>query len=304
MLQSALQARICIKKVLFFAKKGLFFVYFRKKKYLCRLKTIKMRKWCANIRLLLLLLLLCQVASAEVVKLKSGASVSGTVVFENEEVLVIKTADGSRYQYQKSEVEQVLPYAVEPTEQPAVEPAQKQRKVVALLQLSAEVDFPPAGAALIGAGVGVDMIIASRPLPLRRGEGDNGAACSVGAGVGYHLAGSHFLPIQLRTDFYIPCATTWQKRKHKRPRQAVIGLGAGYGVALCEGDKGGLFADLSAGWRWMVGDNGRALAFTFFGNFQQAKISHLRVEIPAGVYWEPLATRAYTNVGLRFGVYL
>ena len=50
-----------------------------------------MRKWCANIRLLLLLLLLCQVASAEVVKLKSGASVSGTVVFENEEVLVIKT---------------------------------------------------------------------------------------------------------------------------------------------------------------------------------------------------------------------
>ena len=249
-----------------------------------------MRKWCANIRLLLLLLLLCQVASAEVVKLKSGASVSGTVVFENEEVLVIKTADGSRYQYQKSEVEQVLPYAVEPTEQPSAKPA--------------EVDFPPAGAALIGAGVGVDMIIASRPLLLRRGEGDNGAACSVGAGVGYHLAGSHFLPIQLRTDFYIPCATTWQKRKHKRPRQAVIGLGAGYGVALCEGDKGGLFADLSAGWRWMVGDNGRALAFTFFGNFQQAKISNLRVEIPAGTYWEPLATRAYTNVGLRFGVYL
>ena len=255
-----------------------------------------------------MLLLLSQIAAAEVVQLKSGLSVSGTVVFENEQVLVIKTADGSRYQYLKSDVEQVLTDEKALEEQPTAEPAakriQNQRKVVALLQLSAEVDFPPAGAALIGAGFGVDMIIASRPLPLRRGEGDNGAACSVGAGVGYHLAGCHFLPIQLRTDFYIPCATTWQKRKLKRPRQAVIGLGAGYGVALCEGDKGGLFADLSAGWRWMVGENGRALAFTFFGNFQQAKISNLRVEIPAGTYWEPLATRTYMNVGLRFGVYL
>ena len=187
-------------------------------------------------------------------------------------------------------------------EQPVVKQVQNQRKVVALLQVSAEVDFPPQG--LVGAGVGVDMIIASRPLPLRKGEGGNGAACSIGGGVGYHLAGSHFLPIQLRTDFYIPGATTWQKKKLKRAREAVIGLGVGYGVSLHEKDKGGLFADLSAGWRWMIGENGRALAFTFFGNFQQAKITNLLVITQGEGYQEPLATRTYSNVGIRFGVYL
>ena len=251
-----------------------------------------MKKWCTKIRLLTLLLLLCQVAAAEVVKLKSGATISGTVVFENEQVLIIKSTDGSRYQYPKSEIEQVLADEVVSIEQPVVKQVQNQRKVVALLQVSAEVDFPPQG--LVGAGVGVDMIIASRPLPLREGEG----------GVGYHLAGSHFLPIQLRTDFYIPCATTWQKRQLKRAREAVIGLGVGYGVSLHEKDKGGLFADLSAGWRWMIGENGRALAFTFFGNFQQAKITNLLVITQGEGYQEPIATRTYSNVGIRFGVYL
>ena len=261
-----------------------------------------MKKWCTKIRLLTLLLLLCQVAAAEVVKLKSGATISGTVVFENEQVLIIKSADGSRYQYPKSEIEQVLADEVVSIEQPVVKQVQNQRKVVALLQVSAEVDFPPQG--LVGAGVGVDMIIASRPLPLRKGEGGNGAACSIGGGVGYHLAGSHFLPIQLRTDFYIPGATTWQKRQLKRAREAVIGLGVGYGVSLHEKDKGGLYADLSAGWRWMIGENGRALAFTFFGNFQQAKITNLLVITQGEEYQEPIATRTYSNVGIRFGVYL
>ena len=111
-----------------------------------------MKKWCTKIRLLTLLLLLCQVAAAEVVKLKSGATISGTVVFENEQVLIIKSADGSRYQYPKSEIEQVLADEVVSIEQPVVKQVQNQRKVVALLQVSAEVDFPPQG--LVGAGVG------------------------------------------------------------------------------------------------------------------------------------------------------
>ena len=253
---------------------------------------------------MLLLLLSAELAHAEVVRLKSGEQVQGSIVFENEEVIVIKKTDGSRFQYLKQEVEAVLPdEAIQATKEEQTK-VKAQNPVTALLQLSGAVNFPLSGT-MISPGVAVDLFLLSRPLPLNRDKGDDGARCAIGGGIGYHLAGSHFLPIQLRTDFYIPCATAWKAHRIKRAREAVIGLGVGYGVGIASSDiKGGFRADLSSGWRWYVGNNGKALAFTFFANCQQAHISNLLVTNSGEVFFEPLAVRTFTNVGVRFGVYL
>ncbi|MCI5682038.1 MAG: hypothetical protein MR293_08735, partial [Bacteroidales bacterium] len=43
-------------------------------------------------------------AQAEVLTLRTGAIVVGTIVFENEEVVVLKDASGARYQYPREDV--------------------------------------------------------------------------------------------------------------------------------------------------------------------------------------------------------
>ena len=262
-----------------------------------------MLKKCNHIWLILLLLMSAALTHAEVVRLKSGEQVQGSIVFENEEVIVIKKTDGSRFQYLKQEVEAVLPDEAFQAPKEEQTKAKTQNPVTALLQLSGAVNFPLSDI-MISPGVAVDLFLLSRPLPLNRDNGDDGAHCAIGGGIGYQLAGSHFLPIQLRTDFYIPCATAWKAHRIKRAREAVIGLGIGYGVGLYPDHKGGLRADLSAGWRWFVGNNGKALAFTFFANCQQAHISNQIVTNHGEAFFEPLAVRTFTNVGVRFGVYL
>ncbi len=55
----------------------------------------------------ILLFLLCTGASAAVVKLHSGKVVRGEVLVNNAEVVIVKTVDGTRFQYPASEVESV-----------------------------------------------------------------------------------------------------------------------------------------------------------------------------------------------------
>ena len=57
---------------------------------------------------ILFLSLLCTIAlRAEVLVLQSGAEVQGTIVFQNEEVVIIKTPSGARYQYPTSEIKTI-----------------------------------------------------------------------------------------------------------------------------------------------------------------------------------------------------
>ena len=58
------------------------------------------------IALLLLASALC--AHAETILLRTGARVRGEIVFQNEEVVIVRDAEGKRFQYLRSDVEAVL----------------------------------------------------------------------------------------------------------------------------------------------------------------------------------------------------
>ena len=59
--------------------------------------------------LVLSLCLLCgATAQAEVIRLKSGKEVTGTILLRNEEVVVFRDASGKRFQYPMRDVEVIL----------------------------------------------------------------------------------------------------------------------------------------------------------------------------------------------------
>ena len=55
-----------------------------------------------------LLCVACLCAHAETIVLRTGARVQGTIVFQNEEVVIIRNAEGARFQYPKADVLEIL----------------------------------------------------------------------------------------------------------------------------------------------------------------------------------------------------
>ena len=79
--------------------------------------------------------LLC--AHAETIILRTGARVKGTVVFQNEEVVIVRNEEGKRFQYMRSDVEEIL------SDEEAVEEEAKTEETEAEITTSKKV-FPAA----------------------------------------------------------------------------------------------------------------------------------------------------------------
>jgi len=253
-----------------------------------------MEKLFAKIGMLIVVLLLAQSVSAEVVRLKSGAQIRGSIVFQNDQVLVIKKADGSRFQYMQTDIAEVLKDEEAPEEKVEEKPQEKAKKVTASLQIAGGMASLPGNAAgsdkELGANVQADLIIGTANLLDKR--------ILVGGGLGYHmnyLGGTaySFLPIQARVE--APLMQT----KHA----PMLGVGVGYGISVTKSVKGGAFADLSIGWRYQMNEK-RALSLSLFGNFQQATLSNHTDIVDGAGYVSEAAGRAFVNCGIRFAVYL
>ena len=250
----------------------------------------------AYIFLLLTLFALC--AHAETLLLRTGARVKGTVVFQNEDVIVIRNAEGARHQFPRTDVKEVLPDAEIPETQDTVVVEEPEittpKKVSILLELGA-------GAAVIpnenklGVGYGVDLLVGSHHIGSRH--------IFVGGGLGYHgmVIGKtyNFLPVQVAVR--MPLMET----KHA----PVFGLGVGYGVALSKEYLGGLYAGLDFGYRCQFNPKS-ALALVVYARFQQATVSI--TEEPFGIGSSDAdpelgfvnrVGRSFVNAGIKFALY-
>ena len=207
------------------------------------------------------LLALCVCVHAEMIILRTGARVQGTIVFQNEEVVIIRNAEGARFQYPKSDVaeivsEEKIPESRNPEitrEDPEIKTS---KKASILLEIAA------GGAAvpnqMMGAAVSADLLVGSHHIGDRH--------IFVGGGLGYHglfVGGDkyNFLPIQavIRMPF--------MESKHA----PVFGMGVGYGIALSKNYIGGLYAGVDLGYRYQLNPK-TALGAVFYTQFQQAKV--------------------------------
>ena len=207
------------------------------------------------------LALLCAVcAHAETLILRTGARVKGEILFQNEEVVIIRNAEGARFQYPRAEVQEIL--MVDPVEEVEVVEETKaeistSKKVAISLELGGGAACIPNSA--VGGGFSVDFLVGSHHIGQRH--------IFLGAGLGYHgmFIGAekyNFLPIQLALRLPL------LEQKHA----PLFGMALGYGIALSKDYKGGIYAGLDFGYRYQINEK-TALAVVASAQFQQAKIA-------------------------------
>ncbi len=207
------------------------------------------------------LALLCALcAHAETLVLRTGARVKGEILFQNEEVVIIRNAEGARFQYPRAEVQEIL--TVDPVEEVEVVEETKteigtSKKVAISLELGGGAACIPNSA--VGGGFSVDFLVGSHHIGQRH--------IFLGAGLGYHgmFIGAekyNFLPIQLALRLPL------LEQKHA----PLFGMSLGYGIALSKDYKGGIYAGLDFGYRYQINEK-TALAVVASAQFQQAKMA-------------------------------
>lgn len=238
----------------------------------------------------ILLILLCVAAlcaHAETIVLRTGARVTGKIVFQNEEVVIIRDAEGARFQYTRADVEQILAEDVVEEEAPVEEEPEitTSKKVSILLEVSGGAAVIPQNA--VGGAVSADLLVGSHHIGDRH--------VFVGAGLGYHglFLGAekyNFLPIQVAVRM------PFIEQKHA----PVFGASLGYGIALSKNYLGGLYAGIDFGYRCQLNSKS-AIAVVAFAQFQQATVNV--VEEIEGVPFTNHVGRSIVATGLKVALY-
>lgn len=240
-------------------------------------------------------LLLAQTSSAEVVKLKSGSKITGTIIFKNDEAVVIKDASGARFQYMMSDVEAILEEDEE-TPQETNPVAVREKKATVGIELSGGLGMLPPhyistvapNAPRLGGDFQAELTIGSANLLDRR--------IILGGSFGYHLVTTggtnySFLPLQLKLA--VPFSTN--------DDAPMVSASIGYGFAADKEVKGGVCASLALGWRRQL-TQGRAFFMGVYASFQQAHgVVQQNVD---GMYYTGDASCSSAGTGLRLGFFL
>ena len=226
----------------------------------------------------------CLCAHAETLLLRTGARVKGTIVFQNEEVVILRDAEGARFQYPRAEVQEILS---DETEQKDTEANDQMvnKKASILLELAGGAAVNPNEA--VGGAFSVDLLVGSHHIGDRH--------LFVGAGVGYHglFLGEekyNFLPVQ--AALRMPLTET----KHA----PAFGVAVGYGIALSKEYLGGLYAGVDFGYRCRINPR-TAVALMAFAQFQQANVSS--VTVIDGNEFTARSGRSLVTSGLKLALY-
>ena len=235
---------------------------------------------------LLVVLALC--ARAETIVLHTGARVRGTIVFQNEEVVIVRDAEGARFQYPRADIREIIADEVKQEQHediPAEEEITTKKKTSILLELGGGAAFIPTDT--VGGAFSADLLVGTHHIGDRH--------LFVGAGLGYHglFLGAekyNFLPIQVAVR--IPLT----EEKHA----PVFGVSLGYGVALSKNYLGGIYTDLDFGYRCQLNPK-TVISIVAFGQFQQAQIK--LTETVAGEPFVHSTGRYLVTTGLKMGLY-
>lgn len=234
---------------------------------------------------ILILCFLPSVLWAETIKLRSGQKVTGTVLFENEEVIVLKDAEGMRFQYPKTEIKERLD-----ADEPDTEENDEKASLSTPKKASLRLDIS-CGAATANTnwafGINTDVLVGTTNLLDKN--------IFLGGGLGYHTViglennNYSFLPIQLATS--IPL----MKNNHA----PFLGLNVGYGIALAKQYNGGLFSGVDFGYRYQL-VRGGAIFVGANASFQMAKI--VTTEIIDEVEYLSKKGTTFCTMGVKFAI--
>ena len=228
---------------------------------------------------------------AETLVLRTGARVRGSIVFRNEEVVIIRDAEGARFQYPTTDIAEIL---TEETQNESDETINGQmvndqmvnsKKASILIEVAGGAAIIPQYAA--GGAYSADMLVGSHHIGERH--------LFIGGGLGYHglIIGAdsyNFLPVQVALR--MPLIET----KHA----PVFGVSLGYGIALSKNYLGGIYTGLDFGYRCLMNPK-VAISLVAFAQLQQATINLIET-IDDNEYTHRTG-RTFITPGLKLAMY-
>ena len=205
-----------------------------------------------------MLLLLSPMLWAEVVTLRTGQTVKGEVLLQNEEVVIVRTKNGMRYQYPASEVVSIK------ADDDLADKKRNVRAVNMRFQLhSGAVYVPQMG---WGGQVAADWMVGSRMI--------QGKRLFVGGGIGYR---AKIMPTTLAdttssntTYSFIPLLAMVSLPLLEHKHAPVIGISAGYGFAANKDTQGGICVGVDLGWNYIINEQS-SLQLSLYADWQQAR---------------------------------
>lgn len=243
------------------------------------------------ISLALLALLLVVNVQAETIVLRSGQRYTGTILLQNEEVVVFRDANGKRFQYLMSDVQAVLTeeeLAAVTEVVPEETPVLREKKVTVAVQLMGGAAVIPAN--MTGGAVAGDLAIGSYNLLGKRIF----LGGTIGSQTAWLNGAKTFIPLRLRAE--IPFLQEADGHRHT----PIFGVGVGYGFAANKQYKGGLSAALDLGYRFRVSDK-NCFYLGAYTTFQQAQLT-ITEEVKDQSFTSQ-ANRALITCGVKTALY-
>ncbi len=219
---------------------------------------------------------------AEVVILQTGQSVKGDIVLQNEDVVIIRTSNGMRYQYPMSEVLDVK------QDEPVSETAEEKR--------DAEDQFKHVAVCAQAVGGGVYV-------PYMGWGGNVGASLKIGANLleqkQIFVGGEVGYKAMIFTDqtySFIPLQACFSVILSGRKHAPIVGVDIGYGFSANRKTQGGMCAGANVGWYYKI-DHDTSIALGLGADWQQAQTEvHQTIVNP-----DANAQKDYTNyMGVNF----
>ena len=274
-------------------------------------------------RLILSLFMLCAIAvQADVLVLKSGKEIHGIILVQNEEVVVVKTTSGSRFQYPTKEVKTIRKEGSDnqvgaqgstssqernTTDAKQVSPSSV-KKVSVAIELVGGAASKPKDDNTYG-NISANLLIGSHNL-LHRG-------IFLGGSVGYlgalytttQTIVTTTTPIVKKTTTaysFLPITLAARIPLLQHKHAPMIGMQLGYGIALSKDYQGGLNAGINLGYCYRISDRQR-LYVAADCQFQQAFINtteHITDNEGQKHDYTHHAGQCFIQYGVRLGIYL
>ena len=200
---------------------------------------------------------------AEVVVLRTGQTVKGELLLNNDEVVILRKKDGTRFQYPKAEVVTIRMDKEEVVVQEDSVVLHREKKVALRMNLSMGAAFLPANNLYapwatdvqVHAAVGTHNLLKTNVF--------------LGGSVGYHMVVNkrvtyEWIPIQMTCTYPITVS-------HSSAHRPLVGCSLGYAIALDKDYAGGICGGIDVGWWYKLGESS-SMSIALAAQWQQTKV--------------------------------
>ena len=234
---------------------------------------------------------------AELVVLRSGKTVKGEILLHNEEVVIIRQKDGSRFQFPMQEVLSISA-ELPPKRLSSTNRTAEDKKVACHFAVAGGTAYTPNG---WGGFINPTVFVGThtlRNLPI-----------AVGGTIGYHgvfAQGNTYSWIPLQASIYLspisnrqsPIANRQSPIAH-RPSPIACRLSIGYAFALSQDYTGGICAGMEIGWSHAIGNTSSILVAL---NAQSLQTRMQVVETVNGNSYYNFRGCTLVSLGMKLGI--